>query len=390
MVKGWPVYLREEIVSSPALGDVDGDRSTLEIVIGTKYGSVYVLKSDGSTMDGWPVSVMDIMNSSPALGDIDGDGDIEIIVATSTGQHYIGLVYAFSITGKRLGAMWPVFTEGNICYSSPALGDLDGDADLELVVGSCRLANGAGGQVHAWDLAGRSTAGEIPWSGFRHDSRHTGVAGDIAPPSFVIAVLQNAALRKYLSLYIVASEQLITAPELTVVSGLELPVLAEEAQDAALSIPLTQIDALAHIYEADFTVESDIAYTFTVSGTDISGNTGHSSKSIRIHPHEQIPNLQPARFALLPNYPNPFNPGTWIPYELARQEHITIEIHNAAGQLIRSLDFGPRAAGSYTSRDTAAYWDGTDNSAQEVATGVYFCILKAGDFRAIRKMILLK
>lgn len=125
----------------------------------------------------------------------------------------------------------------------------------------------------------------------------------------------------------------------------------------------------------------------------MSSNSGYSSKTISIagiNPvYPQKPEI-PADFALLQNFPNPFNPGTWIPYELPKPADVTIEIYSTAGQLVRSLNLGHRAAGSYTSRDTAAYWDGRDDSAQEAASSVYFCILKADDFRAVRKMILLK
>ena len=391
-VKGWPVDLRERIVSSPALGDVDGDQNSLEVIISTRHGSIYILKNDGTTMDGWPVSVIDVVTSSPALGDIDGDGNVEVVVATSTGQHYIGLVYAFRNTGEKLGTLWPVYTEGNMCHSSPALGDLDGDGDVELVVGSCRPASGAGGQIHAWDLAGRLTGKGILWGGFRHDPRHTGVADDTLPPSFMIAALQNAALKKYFSLYVIASEQLMATPDL-IVEQASQPVIAEEADTLAQSMPLIQIDASSRIYRADFIAQADGSYIFTVTGTDTSGNVGHSSRTIPIQTYGRTSkpsSMVPANFALLPNYPNPFNPGTWIPYELAQSADVTIDIHNVAGQLIRSLNLGRRAAGSYMSKETAAYWNGMDDSAQEMASGVYFCILKAGEFRAVRKMILSK
>ena len=386
-VEGWPVDLRERISSSPALGDMDGDKNTLEVVIGTRYGSVYVLKSDGATMDGWPVSVMDIMTSSPALGDVNGDGSPDVIVATGTGQSHVGLVYAFRNTGRSLGSKWPVYVEGNIQYSSPALGDLDGDGDVELVVGSCRQADGSGGNIYAWDLTGRLTDGSILWGGFRHDPLHTGVADDRLPPSFVIAALQNAALRKYVHIYVIPSEQLAAPPKLTMEVGSGEP----DDENPAQFLSLTPLDATSRIYQAELTVELNGSYTFIATGTDVSGNEGISSKTISIQLQEQIsdsPPNPPARFSLLPNYPNPSNPGTWIPYELPEPEHVTIDIYNITGQLVRSLNLGYRAAGSYIGTDSAAYWDGTNDAAQEAASGTYFYFLKAGSFKASRKMVL--
>ena len=98
----------------------------------------------------------------------------------------------------------------------------------------------------------------------------------------------------------------------------------------------------------------------------------------------------PANFSLLPNYPNPFNPGTWIPYKLPQTATVTIGIYSISGELIRSLNLGRRAAGNYITQETAAYWDGTDDFSQEAASGLYFCVLEAGDFKAVRKMLLLK
>lgn len=385
IAKGWPVDLQVIITSSPALGDIDDDKKTLEIAICTRYGSLYVLKSNGAIMSGWPVSVMSIVDSSPALGDIDDDGKLDVVISTSTGLLYIGLVYAFTNAGKRLNSTWPLYTEGNICYSSPALGDLDGDGDVELVVGSCRQGDGTGGRIHAWDLAGRPTSEMIAWGGFRHDTQRTGVADDRLPPSFVIAALQNAALKKYWNLYTVASEKLTGAPELTI----EFAPDADQDKLIISSMPLIEVDA--GVYQAHLVMESEGLYTFTVRGTDKSGNAGYSSKTVSIQLYENDQNMPlPVKFSLLPNYPNPFNPGTWIPYELAKPAYVSIDIYNTTGQLIRSLSVGHQTAGSYTNKHIAAYWDGRDDSLQEAASGVYFCILKAGDFEAARKMILLR
>jgi len=95
-------------------------------------------------------------------------------------------------------------------------------------------------------------------------------------------------------------------------------------------------------------------------------------------------------FLALSNFPNPFNPDTWIPYYLPQNANVTIQIYNSAGQLIRTLNLGRQSAGIYLDKDKAAYWDGRNNFGQQVASGVYFYTLQAGDFRATRKMTILK
>jgi len=98
----------------------------------------------------------------------------------------------------------------------------------------------------------------------------------------------------------------------------------------------------------------------------------------------------PARPRLLPNYPNPFNPETWIPYQLATPAEVTVSIHAADGRLVRTLALGHQAAGAYESKSRAAYWNGRNGVGERVASGVYFYTLTAGEFTATRKMLILK
>ena len=100
--------------------------------------------------------------------------------------------------------------------------------------------------------------------------------------------------------------------------------------------------------------------------------------------------LLPKETALLANYPNPFNPETWIPYQLAQAGDVQIHIHAINGTLVRTLDLGHRRAGMYQQRTRAAYWDGRNQFGEPVASGVYFYTLTAGDFTATRKMLIRK
>ena len=100
--------------------------------------------------------------------------------------------------------------------------------------------------------------------------------------------------------------------------------------------------------------------------------------------------LTPKETTLLPNYPNPFNPETWIPYQLAQPANVTISIYAMDGRLVRSLDLGNQSVGIYESRSRAAYWDGRNELGESVASGVYFYTLTAGDFTATRKMLIRK
>ena len=100
--------------------------------------------------------------------------------------------------------------------------------------------------------------------------------------------------------------------------------------------------------------------------------------------------LTPKETALLTNYPNPFNPETWIPYQLATPAEVTLTIYTADGKVVRTMALGNMPAGIYQNKSRAAYWDGKNKIGEPVASGVYYYTLTAGDFTATRKMLIRK
>ena len=100
--------------------------------------------------------------------------------------------------------------------------------------------------------------------------------------------------------------------------------------------------------------------------------------------------LSPKQTTLLQNYPNPFNPETWIPYQLSGDSPVSVSIYDRTGVLVRTLSLGIQSAGFYNSRDRAAYWDGRNEGGESVASGVYFYRLRAGDYTASRRMVIVK
>ena len=98
----------------------------------------------------------------------------------------------------------------------------------------------------------------------------------------------------------------------------------------------------------------------------------------------------PETTALLPNYPNPFNPETWIPYHLAKPADVSLTIYDTRGIAVRTLTLGHQAAGIYASRTRAAYWDGKNALGESVSSGVYFYTLTADEFTATRKLLIVK
>ena len=370
-LSGFPVNIHDTILASPALGDIDGDGSSLEIVICTMDGGVYVFKNNGSILSGFPVSITDRVSSSPALCDIDGNGDTEIIIGTGTSLGYTGIIYAFNRFGEKADPRFPLSINGNIIDSSPAVGDIDGDGDVEIIVGSCRYYDGTGGQLHVWDLTGSPGKNGFQWSGFQHDSCHTGYY-DSKPASLTIVPTYETGQDKRLIVYVVSSKKLASPPNMTVKGG-----------GLVSQISLNQIDPNLDVYSGEFIAGGEGQYTFIASGNDINGISIIASKSMLIKERK-------LNSALYQNYPNPFHPETWIPYELKQEERVIISIYKMDGSLVRTLDLGRKPAGVYTSKENSATWDGRDDYGHKCASGVYFYTIEAGEFRTAKKMTIIK
>jgi len=163
----------------------------------------------------------------------------------------------------------------------------------------------------------------------------------------------------------------------------ELKELLEELEELlkGLEEPLEKLEELRMELEQGL----DVSVLVLVQGTDLVGNIGE----MELQENFQIPSPPPtpAGFILRQNYPNPINTDTNIPYELPRSLIVTIKIYNVTGRGVRTLDEGYKVAGLYLSQDRAARWDGRDDNGIMVASGVYFYCLKAGEFTAVKKMI---
>lgn len=142
------------------------------------------------------------------------------------------------------------------------------------------------------------------------------------------------------------------------------------------------IDGISFFNCLNFTDEI-ATYTFTALRSD---HTIHA-----VFGHVITATLEcPKSDALLQNFPNPFNPGTWIPYRLGKDSEVIIRIFASTGEMVRELDLGHKDAGIYTSQSEAAYWDGKNETGEEVTSGLYFCSIITSDFSATRKIIVRK
>ena len=121
-------------------------------------------------------------------------------------------------------------------------------------------------------------------------------------------------------------------------------------------------------------VEAGNAYFCYLENIDFDGKRD-KSHLIQV---EMLTTLGQIKYsALYPNFPNPFNPDTWIPFKLASDSHVEINIYNVKGQLVKTLDLGVKEAGYYMDKTSAAHWDGRSQTGERVASGIYFYTIKA-------------
>jgi hypothetical protein len=147
--------------------------------------------------------------------------------------------------------------------------------------------------------------------------------------------------------------------------------------------------------------EYKVGDTFDLRVVDPSGTFGGVRETQRIITREDMRNGRidlgailvstvPERSGLLPNFPNPFNPETWIPFDLSEDAEVTVTIYDALGLVVRRLELGIQDAGVYRATNRAAYWNGRNEQGEPAASGAYFVELSAGDVRETRRIVLLK
>jgi hypothetical protein len=139
------------------------------------------------------------------------------------------------------------------------------------------------------------------------------------------------------------------------------------------------LEITAYNSTGDFRIDP-IRYVVTESGVELG----------RISLGNLVASVIPSHSELLANFPNPFNPETWIPFKLKEASSTSITIYDVHGRVVRQLKLGSVPAGTYQTKAKAAYWDGTNDMGERVASGIYFYHLKAGEFSASRKMAILK
>lgn len=381
-LNGWPQTL-PEMPGSPAVADIDND-AEYEIVAGTFQGPVvpdpfklYAWEIDGTIINGFPVNLSGVIKSTPAIGDLDNDGTKEIVVISYDDTNDDSL-YVFDAEG----ILKPGFPVG-VRYarlSSPALGDIDGDGDLEIVVGGLDGIE----ILYAFHHDGSAVQNfpvllNHPGSSFNINS--SPVICDIDGDTTTVEIIVKA------NDYIFAIHQ-----DTTLVNGFPYfindenlsgtyspsPIVDDFDSDGDVEYVFASIVGKIHFFDMESAYNKN--FEFWNSYKHDLQNTG-AAFPIEVITEVNENNITlPTGFALLQNYPNPFNPGTSIQYTVSNRQFASLKVYDVLGNEVVTLLNEEKLAGSYE----------IEFNASALSSGIYFYQLRAGNFIETKKMILLR
>lgn len=380
----WPVHAPDDI-GSPAIADMDDD-GELEIIAGTLAGPVgpdpyelYVWNLDGSVAPGFPVSTSGVVKSTPAIGDVDNDGSPEIVVAAYD-QSNDDFLYCWDSQGNDETG-WPI----RVPYcrlSSPALGDVDNDGDLEIFIGGLRTTPEWVEILFAFHHDGQ------PLESWPVELPHEGAVGNINS-SPVIAEVDDDP-----------SSPEIFVKTIDYVFGLNadgsamdgFPFYLSDNNSSGTHSPSPAIGDLDRDGDADYVFASSSG---TIAFVDAEGAFSAELTSWPMYKHDRYGTSRygfqprtgiaydyplPAEFSLSQNYPNPFNTSTTFGYTIQKETVVTLSIYNLVGQQVATLTNGMRLAGEHS-----VTWNASD-----FPSGIYFARLEAEERSKSIKLILLK
>lgn len=386
---GFPVNLQRGAQNSPAVGDIDNDGS-LEIVVGTggvvsdPIARIIAFRSNGEVMNGFPFHVGGSqVGNSPTLFDVTNDGKLEILIRMKPDTGING-IYAIDYQGQVVpGYPFPItFGNPSACV---AVGDMNGDNIPELAYGGVEAVDS--GKVWAYDLSGTLL------SGFPARVYRTWVDGSVAIADVDgdgkgnVVCGTNGVSNKPGVIYAFnhlgqVVQGFPLSPGNPLLNSFEThPTVVDIDGDGDTEIFAGRLDKYVYGWDTPGVFDSVRSWRTFKGNAARTGGQLQSPLAVSVSDREYVP----AIFTLGQNYPNPFNPVTTIRLEVPHMSSFSIRIIDVLGRQIRTYTFDAAFPGVHS-----IVWDGTSDRGLQVASGMYFYRLQAGDIRLTRRMMLVR
>ena len=354
---------------SPLAVDLD-QSGDVEILAPGRDGYLYCFNPDATAQPGWPVSLGSLAVSSPCAGDVDNDGDIEV-VATDNSTNRVFVIDA----GGEVLPNWPktVVQDGDF-PPSPTLADLDGNGDLEII------QPGSNGLMHVFTWQGDYLSGWPRSMG--DDCRSSAAVADVGGTSGLEIIVGCDNGKVYA--YDIAGELVAGWPIQLDDAVISTPTIGDLDLDGDNEVVVSGLDGTVYVWDCtgEFAGGDGVEWGTFRHDYHRTGYYGYDPDTGLTD--DELPGATEAR--LWQNVPNPFNPLTTIRYYVpAESGDVKLAIYDVSGRLVRTLVDGPVWPGS-----RRAVWDGTDSDGFDVASGIYYCRLKARDAVQTIKLTLLK
>ncbi len=352
----------------PAVADLDGNGSD-EIIIPTQDNKLYVFEGNGSDYPGWPRTLPNYAGGGVAVGDIDGDGTLEIVVTVRNS----GETYAIH---RDNTLMWTRWLPQNLFFNpSPALADLTGDGKLEVVIPS------SNGKLYAIQYNGSDAPGWPVTYSTKTYTESSPVVADVNGDGVVDVLLGDEG--KYIHAWSATGTPLDGFPLVTKDAVRGTPVVADIDKDGDVEIIAAGYDRTVYVWNLNAHYDKTKA-PWPMFHANVNRNAVYG---FEVATGVTNPAPRAVSFGLEQNYPNPFNPTTTIAFDLAAgpSRAVSLVIYDVTGARVRTLATGSLAGGHHS-----VAWDGRNDAGSAVGSGVYFYRLATAGHVMTRKMVLLK
>ncbi|MCP4548901.1 MAG: T9SS type A sorting domain-containing protein [bacterium] len=363
---GFPLYNRSldtDMAPAPAPVDIDGDGDLELLLVDTIGGGaswINLVHHDGTSLPGWPIFIEFHSQTSPVVGDVDGDGELEFIIGSEQ-----GLIYGLNMDGSMQPG-FPIDVGGEV-RGTPTLADLDRDGDVELIVTTWNR------RVLVWDMQGVFGPDTCPWPTSSGNYYRNGLFGDWDDvPVFVNDVQLTAGTTGVSVVWSVNGE----------VDTWDL-IRREQLASGQWGEAVTCVAGLMGVEGRqtylDESVESGATYRYSTQGWYGGGLLVDMVLG-------EIETATPVwRDRFVGAWPNPFNPSTSIRFETAHSGPVRLAIYSVQGRHVRTLIDESLTAGPHE-----VTWDGRDSAGQSLASGVYLSRMSQPRGSATQRLVLLK